>query len=108
MSYTKLASTDDIPPGTMKSFDLSGRKILLANAEGKFFALDDKCPHIGKPMSKGSLNGTCVTCPYHGAQFDIRSGENVKDATFLFWKVHCNNAKMYDIQLVDNDIFIAV
>lgn len=108
MSYTKLASTEEIPPGTMKSFAVSGRKILIANSEGKFFALDDKCPHLGKPMSKGILNKTCVTCPYHGAQFDLVSGDSVKEANFLFWKMHCNNAHVYDLQLVDNDIFVAV
>ncbi len=108
MSYMKLASTEEVPAGTMKAIQINGRKILLANMNGKFFALDDRCPHIGKPLSKGTLHDGCVTCPYHGAEFDLQSGENVKDANFLFWKLHCDDAKTYDIQLIDQDIFVSL
>lgn len=108
MSYTKLANTIDVPPGTMKTFDVSGRKILLANADGTFFAIDNKCPHIGKPMSNGKFDGTSITCPFHGAQFDVRTGENTTDAHFLFWNMHCKNAHTYRVQLLDNDIFVEV
>ena len=50
--------------------------IALFNVAGQFFALDGMCPHQGGPLGKGQLDGTVVTCPWHGFQFDVCTGEH--------------------------------
>ncbi len=69
---------DDLQDGQMKKLELDGREILLAKVEGKYYALDDRCPHMGGDLSQGTLNGTVVTCPRHHSQFDVRDGRVIR------------------------------
>jgi nitrite reductase/ring-hydroxylating ferredoxin subunit len=71
-----LARTGQCPPGACLEVVAAGRVIALFNVDGQFFALDGVCPHQGGPLGKGTLSGHIVTCPWHGWQFDVRSGEN--------------------------------
>lgn len=72
--FVKVASTDEIVPGGCKSVEVSGSRIALFNVAGKFFAMDDTCAHRGGPLGEGALDGTIVTCPWHGWQYDVSSG----------------------------------
>jgi len=70
----KIAETKDPTPGQAAAFDVEGQKIALFNAEGTFYAIGDTCTHRGGPLSEGSVAGTNVTCPWHGADFDLKTG----------------------------------
>ena len=74
----RIGSSKDIAPGQMRVFDLEGTKVTVANANGDLFAFDDRCTHMGCSLSNGELNGTIVTCPCHGSQFDVTSGAVVR------------------------------
>jgi 3-phenylpropionate/trans-cinnamate dioxygenase ferredoxin subunit len=70
-----VASTADIEPGELAAFDVEGARIAVANANGRFFAIDDTCTHEQCSLSaEGTLDGTVVTCGCHGAQFDVTTG----------------------------------
>lgn len=71
---SKVAKRDEVPPGTGKVVEVSGRSIALFNVGGTFYALDNTCTHRGGPLGEGTLDGDTVTCPWHGAQFDVKSG----------------------------------
>jgi len=73
--FVKVAKTDEIVPGQGKMIEVGGKKIALFNVEGSFHAIDDTCTHRGGPLSEGVLEGKQVTCPWHGATFDVTSGE---------------------------------
>jgi 3-phenylpropionate/trans-cinnamate dioxygenase ferredoxin subunit len=62
----------------MKMVMAEGREILLARVGDKYFATDDRCPHMKGDLSQGKLEGTVVTCPRHGSQFDITDGQVVR------------------------------
>ena len=70
----KVAETKEVPPGTGKAVEAGGRKIALFNSSGTYYAIDDTCTHRGGPLSDGAVEGTVVTCPWHGATFDITTG----------------------------------
>jgi nitrite reductase (NADH) small subunit len=70
----KIATTKDVPPGTAKAVEAEGRKIALFNSGGAYYAIDDTCTHRGGPLSEGEVEGTVVTCPWHGATYDITTG----------------------------------
>ncbi len=72
---TAVARTDDIPPGEMRSFQVGGDDIAVANVDGAFHAFGDVCTHAGCSLADGELDGTTVTCPCHGSQFDVTNGE---------------------------------
>jgi nitrite reductase/ring-hydroxylating ferredoxin subunit len=73
--FVKVAKTDEVAPGQGKMVEVSGKKIALFNVEGSFYAIDDTCTHRGGPLSGGVLDGKQVTCPWHGAIYDVTTGE---------------------------------
>ena len=71
----KVAVTKDLPPGASASFEVEGQTIAIFNVEGALYAIDDTCPHSGGPLSQGRVEGQKVTCPWHEADFDLRTGK---------------------------------
>ena len=78
-NYTEIAKVSDIKKGTMKNVQVRNRDILLANVDGTFYAMDDRCGHMNALLSMGKLEGKYVICPFHFAEFDITTGKKVKD-----------------------------
>jgi len=70
--------TSDIPLGKMIKISIDGRDILVANINGEYFATDDSCTHSGSSLSEGRLEGCIITCGWHAAQFDCKTGKLVK------------------------------
>ncbi len=77
MSYVKVAEKSEIPVGEMKAVKLGDKDILIANVNGKYYAIGGKCTHRGGDLAKGKLEGTTVICPRHKAQFDVTTGKSV-------------------------------
>jgi 3-phenylpropionate/trans-cinnamate dioxygenase ferredoxin subunit len=73
--FVKAASTNEIAPGQGRLVNIKGKEIVLFNIEGTFFALANACTHEEGPLAEGEVSGYEVTCPWHGASFDIRTGE---------------------------------
>ena len=73
----KIAAISDVPPGQAAAFTVEGRRIALFNVEGAYYAIDNSCTHRGGPLSEGDVQGTKVTCPWHGADFDLKTGAAV-------------------------------
>ena len=73
--FTKIAKSDDIQPGQARTFEVGGKSIALFNVDGLFYAIDGTCTHRGGPLSEGELDGKEVTCPWHGAVFDVTTGQ---------------------------------
>ena len=76
--FTEVSKTDELKNGTMKAVSAAGREILLARVGDKYYAVDGRCPHMKGDLSQGKLEGTVVTCPLHGSQFDISNGQVVR------------------------------
>ena len=70
----KVARIADLEPGSGTTVDVEGQRIALFNVHGTYYAIDDTCPHRGGPLGEGELDGTMVTCPWHGATFDVQTG----------------------------------
>ena len=72
----KVIAVDQIAPGQRKLVKVRGNEIALFNLEGKFYAVDNRCPHSTGPLVEGRLYHNLVTCPWHGYRFDIRTGRS--------------------------------
>jgi nitrite reductase/ring-hydroxylating ferredoxin subunit len=68
----------DLTPGERRVLELGDERIAVANVGGLLYAIDDRCPHRQCSLAEGSLEGTVVTCPCHGSQFDVRTGERLR------------------------------
>jgi len=74
----KVATTGDVPEGTMGRFEFQGTHIAIANVGGTFYAVDDACSHMGCPLSDGQLDENTVVCGCHGSRFDLTNGTVVQ------------------------------
>lgn len=81
--WIEVATLADVPPGTMREVIAEDRVVALANVDGQIFALDGVCPHQGGPLGEGQLQGPIVTCPWHGWQFDVRTGQHCLSQTII-------------------------
>ena len=75
MVFVKVAKKVDIPPGKMQHLEIEGKEIMIANVNGKFYAIDDRCSHMNARLSMGTIANTVVTCPQHSARFDVTTGK---------------------------------
>lgn len=75
--FVTVAKTNEIETGQARLVEVKGKPIALFNVDGKFFAVDNTCTHRGGPLAEGEISGHEVTCPWHGATFDVRTGEVV-------------------------------
>lgn len=73
--FVKVAKISDIPAGTAKSFIVENEIVAIFNLNNKYYALKDQCSHMNLPLSDGLLVDGVVVCAYHGAEFDIKTGE---------------------------------
>ena len=73
-TFVKVATTNELPPGQAKLVEIHQKRIALFNVGGRYYAIDDMCPHRGGPLSEGDLEGEAVVCPWHGAIFDLATG----------------------------------
>lgn len=103
----------NVPQGGMMEIKIEGLNILLANVAGNIYAINNKCPHMGGNLAKGKLDGTVVTCPLHGSQFDVTNGKVIrwlKGSKLLssIGKVFKppDEVKSYNVKLDGDTIFI--
>ncbi len=72
--FTKVAEAKDLSPGGSMCVESGDNKVALFNVGGTIYAISDICSHQGGPLSDGTVDGTSVICPWHGATFDLATG----------------------------------
>jgi nitrite reductase/ring-hydroxylating ferredoxin subunit len=74
-AFEVVGRADNLKEGEMQAFDVGGTQIAFANVAGTFYAFGDTCTHMQCSLAGGDLEETTVTCPCHGSEFDVTSGE---------------------------------
>jgi len=77
-TFVPVAKTSELKDGAMQQVNVQGHDLLIAQVGSKYYAVDNRCPHMGGNLSQGKLEGTVVTCPRHGSQFDLQNGSVVR------------------------------
>ena len=116
--FVRVARLSDIPPGSMKGVKARGKEILVANIDGAAYAISDRCTHLRYRLHKGELNGTVVTCPGHGARFDVTDGGVCGWVTHPTWYMLLMDAtfpgflkrsvKHYATRVEGDDVYVEV
>ena len=77
-NYVKAGTTGEFQNGSKKKISVQGQEIMLAKVGDKYYAIGNSCAHMGGDLSAGKLEGTTITCPRHGSQYDITDGHNIR------------------------------
>ena len=111
----EVGKSGEFKNGTMKEFVAEGHEILIARVGDEYYATDNRCTHMGGGLSLGKLEGTVVTCPRHGSQFDLKDGRVVrwlKGPGFLSMLGKALKSprplSRYNVQVVDDKILVEV
>lgn len=75
MALVKACDKSEVPPGTVKFVNAGGKDLVVSNIDGALYAMDNWCTHEQGNLSEGELNAGVLTCPDHGARFDVRTGK---------------------------------
>lgn len=97
--FVKVARVADLAVGKMMRVAVGRRRILLANVEGHFYAVDDTCTHEDASLATGSLRGAFVKCPLHGSRFDLRTGQAMEEPAQV-------DLQTYAVRVRDESIFV--
>jgi len=92
--------TTEIVSGQMKKITVDGKEIVVSNFDGNYFAIDDTCTHSGASLSEGKLEDSILTCDWHGAQFDCKSGKLIK------FPAKINDLESYKVVIESDTIFV--
>ena len=97
--FVPVGKASDVPPGSMKCVAVDRARVLLANVEGRFYAISDICGHRNAPLSRGRLAGHIVECPLHFARFDVRTGKLVDGPISA-------DVPVYEVLVEDDTVFV--
>lgn len=101
MAYTRVATVEEVAPGTGKQVTVNGRKLGIFNVNGTFYAIEDTCTHRGASLAEGECDGTEVVCPWHGARFDLTTGSHRSPPA-------PRDVAVYKVQVVGNEVQVDV
>lgn len=76
--FLYACEVEAVPEGRTKALEINGRTVLICNFGGQIFAVENMCSHAEQPLERGRLKDGWISCPYHGARFDLETGEPVK------------------------------
>ncbi len=93
-----VADEHELQPGQMKKIEVSGRKLLLANAEGQFYIVDEMCSHEDFSLYLGCIKDRSIKCSLHGSYFDLESGDPLEEPA-------CEAIGTYSVTVKDGKIW---
>jgi nitrite reductase/ring-hydroxylating ferredoxin subunit len=95
----RVGDVRQIPHGSAKVIFFEQREVAIFNINGRFCALDNLCPHEKGPLSAGTVEGEVITCPVHGARFDLRTGRGLPGPHRCDVKAYAVEVKDFEVRL---------
>lgn len=101
VEYVEIAPQAELPNGERLFVEVAGKPVVIFNVAGQLFAIADLCSHDDGPVGEGDLDGYTITCPRHGAQFDIRTGKVLQMPAVV-------DIPAYPVQIRDGMIYLGI
>ncbi len=99
--FIKVARVDDLEDGELMAVEVDGEPVCLAKIDGEICAFTDNCTHISGPLNEGELDSEVLTCPWHGAQFNVRTGKVLRGPAR-------QDIQTYAVRIDNSDIFVSI
>jgi 3-phenylpropionate/trans-cinnamate dioxygenase ferredoxin subunit len=106
MAFVRVLDISELPEGQMVMVVVGGREVLVANVDGSYYAIANRCTHLGGNLSKGKLEGSVVTCPRHGSQFDVKTGQSIRGPKIAFLTMKAKDEETYTVKVEGTTIMI--
>jgi nitrite reductase/ring-hydroxylating ferredoxin subunit len=94
--FVRVTGTTDVKSGQGIVVEVNGKTLAVFNVDGAFHAIDNTCIHRGGPLGEGDLEGSVVTCPWHGWQYDVTTGACVANPSA--------KVERYEVQVEGTDV----
>jgi len=94
--FVRVTGTTDVKSGQGIVLEVNGKTLAVFNVDGAFHAIDNTCIHRGGPLGEGDLEGSVVTCPWHGWQYDVTTGACVANPAA--------RVERYEVQVEGTDV----
>jgi len=98
--FVKVVGTNDVAPGTGMVAEVNGQTVAVFNVNGTFYAIDNTCVHRGGPLGEGELEGDIVTCPWHGWQYNVKTGTSTTNPSAC--------VKTYQVKVEGSEVKVLV
>lgn len=108
MEYVKIDGAAQLSDGGKMKVSAGGKTVMLAKIDGSYYAIDDKCPHMGSSLSGGNLVDGNIVCPRHGSVFDVKTGKAVHGGKLAFIKFKVGDATAYPVKVSGGDVMVGV
>ena len=100
--FVKIGTTEDLETlEAGKLVEAGGQRIAIFNLGGKYYAIEDRCPHRGGPLSEGMLAEDEVICPWHGSRFNAKTGAVLTPPAQ-------RNVKSFPVRIVGNNVEVEI
>jgi toluene monooxygenase system ferredoxin subunit len=96
MTRCRVTEADELVDGEMCGAVAGGRRVLVVRLDGRVYAYEDRCPHLGVRLSEGELEGAVLTCRAHHFQFDARTGAGVnpRNVRLRAWRAEVRDGEV--------------
>lgn len=101
IEFVEITPADELPNGERLFVEIEGKPLVIFNIAGQFFSIGDVCSHDDGPVGEGDLEGYNITCPRHGAEFDVRTGQVVSMPAVV-------DIPAYPVRVVDGMIQVGI
>lgn len=108
MKKVLIGKDSEINNEEKRKISFEGRDFLIVKNNNTYYAVDNKCPHMGGSLYDGDLEGTKIKCPRHGSIFDVASGEVVQGGKLLFINLKVKELKKYEIKKEEDEVYILI
>ncbi len=99
--FYSIAAENELGLGERLFVEIGSRPIVILNVEGQIYAIADVCTHDDGPLGDGEVNDHIITCPRHGATFDIKTGKVLSYPAIV-------DIPIYPVKIVDGEIQIGI
>lgn len=104
--FVKVATKQQLTPGSMMGAKVGDKEVLVANIDGRFCAIGNLCTHRQGVLSNGRLEGNVVTCPRHGSRFDVTTGKNLAGPKVIGVRLSTGDEPAYEVKVDGDDILV--
>jgi 3-phenylpropionate/trans-cinnamate dioxygenase ferredoxin subunit len=106
MARHRLCALDEVQDGGKKAFKVDGTPLLVFRTGSEVHVLKNRCAHMNLPLSPGKFDGTSITCAFHGARFDVRTGQRDKPAWLLGTMIGGDCVPRYEATVEGGTVFV--